>query len=414
MNKRTVVCENRQREMLSGQSILYFGPGTWEGMWRNRHQLMSRFARMNRVMYVEPVYSVFRYRKELLRGKQGWIDLFRALGKPRISKIGDNLYIYHSPVYVPIFGRFPLGKISWWIWNMLLKRTLRRLRFSRPIIWLSQPHHGYFLENFDEKLIIYHVVDEYLAYPGVTPEGSAALEKSEKQLLEKVDLVIVVSEKLLKNKGACSACACLVPNAVDYESYERARLDTGPLPADIARLPKPVIGYSGLISRRLDLSLIERIAATHPDWSLVLLGMVNDKGCEQMMSRLEHMSNVYFQGTKEIDLVPYYIKAFDVGIIPYKINQETENLSALKLYDFMAVGMPVVATNFPAAREFKDVVYIAADSPADYIQRIEDALAENNEMLAAERRRIASENTWEQRIKQVSDIIQVRLKEKFG
>jgi glycosyltransferase involved in cell wall biosynthesis len=414
MNTRAVEFEKQQTETLSGQSIIYFGPGKWEGMWRNRHQMMSRFARTNKVMYVEPAYSLYRYRKEMRRGQQGWIDLVRAFGKVKVSRLADHFYLYHSPVYVPIFGHFPLEKISWWLWNKLLKRTLRRLGFSRPIIWLSQPYHSYYLGNFAERLIIYHVVDEYLAYPGVTPENRTVLEESEKQLLGKADLVLVVSEKLLKTKGVYNKHTCLIPNAVDYESYEKARLDTGPLPADIAQLPSPVIGYSGLISRRLDLGLIERIAATHPDWSLVLVGMVNDKGCEQMMSRLRHMSNVYFSGIKEIGQVPYYIKAFDVGIIPYMINRETENLSALKLYDFMAVGMPVVATAFPAAGEFKDVVYIAADSHADFIQRIEDALAENNEILAAERRRIASQNTWEQRMKQVSDCIQVRLKEKIG
>lgn len=92
---------------LEGHCLIYFGPGDWSGMWRNRHQLMSRFAHTNKVMYVEPLYSMYKFRQLLRRRRQGIIDLWQAFRKPRVSQKADNIFIYHSPIFVPIFGRYP-------------------------------------------------------------------------------------------------------------------------------------------------------------------------------------------------------------------------------------------------------------------------------------------------------------------
>ena len=393
---------------LEGHSIIYFGPGGWSGMWRNRHQLMSRFARKNKVMYVEPIYSMYRFRQQQQRERQGIIDFWQACRKARVSKAADNLFIYHSPMFVPIFGRFPLDKISWWVWNLLFKQTMKRLGFTKPIIWLSRPNMSCFIGNFKEKLIIYHVVDEYLSYGEMDVERRAKLEKLEQQVLEKADLVIVVSEKLHATKSVFNKHTYLVPNGVDYASYSKALTDDTPMPSDISQLPKPVIGYSGLISRRLDLGLISYIAKSHTEWSLVLIGEVNDGGCESELNRLREMKNVYFLGIKEITQVPHYVRVFDVCIVPYKLNEQTQNLSPLKLYDFMAMGKEIVTTDFPIAREFKDILHIA-ESNDSFVNCIKEALAENDEALFTKRRQIAAQNTWEKRVGKLSEIIKYHL-----
>lgn len=262
--------------------------------------------------------------------------------------------------------------------------------------------------NYNETLIIYHVVDEYLAYGDMNLERRARLQSAEHQILKKVDLVIVVSKKLLKTKSIFNKNTYVVPNGVDYASYDLALLSNEPLPADIARLPRPIIGYSGLISTRLDLSLLQHIASTNPEWSFVLIGAVDDRGCKRELGRLRELNNVHFLGLKEVTQVPYYIKAFDVGIIPYMINEETENLSPLKLYDFMAAGKPIVTTDFPAAIEFKDIVYIA-DRKETFTHRIYEALCGKDDSLYVKRRHTASQNTWDHRVSQLSRLIESRL-----
>lgn len=394
--------------MLTGHNIVYFGPGKWNGMWRNRHQLMSRFARHNKVLYVEPVVYLKKVRHLLRQRRSGWNEFWQAAKQKRITKAAENLYIYHSPAYIPISGRFPLDKITWWSWNLRFEQTLRTLCFSRPIIWLSQPQMTHFVGNYNETLTIYHVVDEYLAYGDINLERRARLQSAEHQILKKVDLVIVVSKKLFKTKGIFNKNTYVVPNGMDYASYDLALLSNEPLPADVARLPKPIIGYSGLISARLDLNLLRYIASTNPEWSFVLIGVIDNRGCKRELGRLRELNNVHFLGLKEIKQVPYYIKAFDVGIIPYMINEETENLSPLKLYDFMAAGKPIVTTNFPAAQEVKDLIYIA-DRKETFTRRIDVALREKDDSLYVKRRCTASQNTWDHRVSQLSRLIESRL-----
>jgi len=395
-------------EMIEGHSIIYFGPEKWEGMWRNRHQLMSRFARKNKVMYVEPLYSLYRLRKQMGRGVPGILESLKCLRKKRVTKESENLYVYHSPIWVPIIGRFPLNKISWCLWNLLFRNTMRALAFSKPIIWVSRPEMSFFIKSFDEELSIYHIVDEYLSYGEKNFESRAKIEMQERELLQQVDLVIVVSNKLYETKSTLNKNTYIVPNGVDYYSYDKALTSDVPLPSDISSLPKPVIGYSGLISRRLDLDLIGQMAQKHPEWSIVLIGQINDIGCESELKCLREMMNVHFLGNKNINQVPFYVKAFDICIIPYKLNEQTENLSPLKLYDFMALGKEIVTTDVPVAREFKDVVRIA-DSPDNFLDCVLDALAEEDESLFSKRRQVASQNTWEDRVEKLSEIIMSQL-----
>lgn len=253
-------------------------------------------------------------------------------------------------------------------------------------------------------------MDEYLAYEGISTENRARVEASEQKMLKRADLVIVVSKKLFQSKGSFNKHTYLVPNGVDYASYDRALHSNDPVPADIAQLPKPIIGYSGLISARLDLDLIQDLANTYPDRSFVLMGSVDSRWCEDDMQKLMLMSNVHFLGMKKIDMVPLYVASFDVCIVPYKISKETENLSALKLYDFMAAGKPIVTTNFPAVKEFKDVVYVA-DSKENFIHCVDKAFQENDDSLSLKRKQMASQNTWDHRVMQLSQVIKGYLRD---
>jgi glycosyltransferase involved in cell wall biosynthesis len=394
--------------MISDQNIIYFGPEKWDGMWRNRHQLMSRFARTNKVLYVEPIYTVNRLLRDLKSGVSGWKRVLASCKHPRIIQTADNLYVYRPPVFVPISGRASFDRATWTLWNAVFRHHLKRLGFSSPIIWLSKPTMGGFIGRYSEKLSIYHVVDEYLAYQNMTVFERENLCLQEQALLRVVDLVIVVSKKLLDAKGVFNQSTYLIPNGVDYEAYSEALKIDKPLPVDMEGVQKPVFGYSGLISKRLDLMLLYRFALKYPRWSLVLVGEVNDQGCKEVLTRLKGLPNVHFLGVKEIREVPYYVKAFDVGIIPYKIDEETKSLSALKLYDFMSIGLPIIATNFPSVREFKNVVYIA-ESEDDFCHNAEKALAEDDINGAKKRRSLASENTWEHRVSMLSDVINLHL-----
>lgn len=394
--------------MLEGYDLVYFGPEKWEGLWRNRHQLMSRFAQRNRVLYVEPKFYLNQVRRQWREGCLHWRDLWQDVQRNRVAKAGDNLYIYRSPLFVPVSGRYPLDRASWALWRGLLKSTMRKLGFDEPIVWLSRPNMVDLVGALSERLLIYHIVDEYLSYCKDDTEARVRQRAQERQMLGKADLVIVVSESLLQAKRPFNSRTYLVPNGVDCQAYTRALESDEPPPSDIFQLPRPLLGYSGLIADRLDLDLLRYVATTHPEWSLVLVGAVDDRRCGAQLSALRQMANVHFLGQKEIDRVPYYIKGFDVCLIPYAVNERAQNASPLKLYDYMAAGKPTVTTDFPAARQFREVVRIAS-SCEEFAQYIAQALSEEGDRLSLRRRRIAAQHTWENRVDQLSELIRACL-----
>lgn len=384
----------KKKKILTDHNLVYFGPGKWEGMWRNRHQLMSRLAEHNRVFYIEP--QSYEVRKAGVGGGR----------KKWISKKGKHLYIFHGPVFPKILLKIKLRRFLSVVWKLLLKLTLIRMRFSCPIVWVSHPDMLGLAKWFSGKVLVYHIVDEYKAYLNVGNQGRRQqIEEREEKLLRMADIVIVVSQELYQSKKELNENIYIVRNAVDYIAFTKASTSDRHPPADISVIPKPIIGYTGLISARLDLNALLFLAANFPDGNMVLIGDVKERNCEDIIKKLKEKKNVHFLGMKDVSEIPYYIKEFDVGIIPYMFNEETKNADPLKLYEYFAMGKPVVTTKFPAANEYRHVIKIA-DSPTEVLQHIKFYLtSEETKDRMEERLHVAEQNTWDMRIREISAIL---------
>ena len=199
-------------------------------------------------------------------------------------------------------------------------------------------------------------------------------------------------------------------NAVDYDAFRQAT-DKGETPDDMSDLPSPRIGYSGLIGNRLDLELIEHLARERPSWSIVLIGKVDSRRCEDEMDRLRGLRNVHFLGQKDVSDVPSYVAALDVGLLPYRVNVETTHISPLKMYEYFAAGLPVVSTRIPSAARRGDLVSLA-DGAAEFIDACDAALTEPQDEARA-RVSEASQNTWDHRVTQLTSIIAPMLQQKL-
>jgi len=418
--------------MIEGESILCFAPEKWQHIWRNRHQIMSRLAAHNKVLFVEPRPYFKSVWRDWRAGKIGWADL-RA---PLVTQVNvgatlcgcpqGKLWVYHSPVYAPISGRFPLSALFRWLRETQMKSVMRRLGFRAPILWLYRPNMADLLGRFGEKLVIYHIVDEYAAYEAEFAEvygesRRASVERSERTLLQAADLVIVTSASLLERKRAYNANTHWVPNGVDYEAFASER-DLEP-PADVAALPKPIIGYVGAINEKLDYDLLRRVAETFPFGSLILVGPVDLRLDFAGLRKLEELPNVHLLGAKPVAEVACYMRACQVCLMPYKLNEWTAHINPLKLYEYLAAGKPVVSTAIPAVRGLDaGLVYVAAEhgrtTPASeaFCQYVRQALAEHDERLsvasvganlvfAKRRQEFASHNTWDERVEKLSVLI---------
>jgi glycosyltransferase involved in cell wall biosynthesis len=262
---------------------------------------------------------------------------------------------------------------------------------------------GSVLGNFGEILSIYHVVDEYSGYTGQDHFRRMAMQQSEERLLDAVDLSIVVSPQLHEAKRSEGRKIFVVPNAVDFEAFSTASKRSQP-PPDLAEIPWPRIGYSGLIGVRLNLDLVNEAAAARPDFQFVFVGSVDRRECEVQLQRLEERPNVHFLGEKPVALVPDYVSGFHVGMLPYRMNLETCHISPLKLYEYLAAGLPVVSSPIPSARSFVDLIVLAEGS-AEFCEAMDIVLADDSEDAREKRLATARENTWDDRVRQIESII---------
>ena len=392
--------------MIEGHDILCFAPGPWDDIWRNRHHIMTRLARANRVLYVEP----WAYLHPTLRRlRNGQIRLAEMRG-PHLSQVCKNLYVYQPALWAPRAARFPLSMVTQAIYMAFLRRALKQLRFQTPILWLFLPDMEVFVGHFDEKLVIYHIVDEYAGYSGVSETWRPVLQRMEQLLARRADLVFVTSPTLLERKRALNEQIFLIPNAVDYEAFAAIVEGEARPPTDMATIPSPVAGYIGAINDKLDLALLVQVAYRCTDWSLVLVGpiTVTDEEGRRALDTLRALPRVHLLGRKRVEDVPHYIAACDVCLLPYRVNEWTRNIDSLKLYEYLACGKPVVATNVPAAQRFSDVVRIAS-SEMEFITAMNTVLNEDSPALRARRRYIAAQHTWDQRVASLSTAIEGRL-----
>jgi len=381
--------------MISGESFVYFGPEEWNSMWRNRHQLLSRLARANRVVYVEPRPYTYEVTGGLRRGELHLNNL-RSSG---VQPVAENLWLYRWPRFAPVGGPPPLRAVTHWLRRNHLRRALAQLDIQNPIVWLSNPSQADARFDVPARLRVYHIVDEYLAYYGLSDTQRVSWATRENTLIAWADLVVVVSAELMETKGPDDPKFRLLPNAVDADAYQARPLH--PVPPALADLPRPILGYIGLISTRLDLALLNTLAAQHPDWTLVMIGTVYRDGCEEALNRLEAHPNVHLLPRVPAQDVPDYVRRFDLGLVPYKITLETYHASPLKIYEYLAAGLPVVSADVPGARQFAQVITIAT-TPAQWAAAIAEQLAANTSQAAAARRQAVAAHTWDARVETLS------------
>jgi glycosyltransferase involved in cell wall biosynthesis len=196
-----------------------------------------------------------------------------------------------------------------------------------------------------------------------------------------------------------------VPNGVNVAGYE-AQLNRGaPLPPELARVPQPRLGYVGQISSKLDFELLTAVARARPDWSLVFVGSLTGSAAQADWQALRALPNVFDLGQVPAARVPEYVCGFDVGLMPYRRNEHSQNIDPLKLYDYLAAGLPIASVDLPALDDFRCQVRVG-NAPAEFCAALEAALLERSPAQAAERRRVAAQNSWEQRVETISTLIE--------
>lgn len=389
--------------MLSGCDIVCFSANRWDDIWRNRHQIMSRMARRNRVLFVEPSLYLSQLSANLKQQGPG------VLQGSRLYSPLENLWVYQWPEYAPQSGRAPLRQATFALRKRSLQHALQHLGMSNPILWIFLYNLGEMIGHLDERLVIYHAVDEYSAYSPKhdNPGRVQVIKRMEAEVMERSDLVFVVSPALYESKKHLHPHVVLVPNGVDYDLFSDPRFDDE-RPADLAGVSHPLLIFAGVINEKIDLQLLLAVARQRPQWQLALVGPVLLRQGTETVVELQKQVNVHWLGSKRVEELPAYMHAADVCLMPYQLNEWTRNISPLKLYEYLATGVPIVSTDIPAVEEFADVVW-RGSGPDGFIAAIAQALAADSPERRRRQQMLAKDHSWDQRVEALSAAIEQRL-----
>ncbi len=252
-------------------------------------------------------------------------------------------------------------------------------------------------EEFGSR-ILYDCMDHWDTFPAI----SAFVRAEERKLAAESDVLIVTAKSLLEKHTARGLSPTLVRNGADFEFFRQAGSHT-----PIESIRRPVIGYFGAIADWFDFDLVRDAAAERPDYSFVLiggLGLENDVSGREI-GKLRKLPNVHLLGHRGYVELPSFLHAFDVCIIPFRINEVTMATDPVKLYEYLCQGKPVVTTAMGELTPLSNIVYIARDA-TDFVHKLDVAIAENDPDVRARRIDFAAANSWGARHRTIAERIQ--------
>jgi UDP-galactopyranose mutase len=276
------------------------------------------------------------------------------------------------------------------MYRRLLPGLVAREGLTDYTAWFFSPMFLPAIDRLHPALVVYDAMDELSLFK----DGLPVIVERERALLPRTDVVFTGGVSLGRAKARLHPNVHPFPSGVETEHYRRA-LDPGTVvPADLAPISGPRLGYVGVIDERLDLDLLDGLAAARPDWSVVLVGPVRKIAAAALPRR----PSLHYLGQKAYRDLPAYVKGFDVCMMPFALNAATRFISPTKTLEYMAAHKPIVST--PVAdvvAAYRGVVRIASGAPA-FAAEIRAALRETGAARAvrvAAEREILARSSWD-------------------
>jgi len=377
---------------MRGQNIICFAKDWSEDPTSNNH-VMLLLAQENKVLWLNSIVMrrpTFTSGRDLGKIWHKLKSFFRGAEQP-----AANLWVV-TPIVLP----FPHSKLAIAINRRILRATIghyrRKLGLRDFQLWTFLPNAGEYVGKLGESLVVYYCTDEWSSFTYLDGQKMSAMER---QLMQRADVCFMTARSLLESKQDINPNTFLASHGVDHAHFAKALAPATIIPAEIATLSHPIIGFFGLIQEWIDMDLLARMAQMHPDWSIVLIGK-----CAVDTSALASLPNIHLLGRRPYEALPGYCRAFDVGIIPFEVNELTRNINPIKLREYLSAGLPVVSTDLPEVKFYGDQVYVARGRD-EFISKVEQAIREDS----AEARRSRSDSmrgeTWEARVSAVGDAV---------
>jgi UDP-galactopyranose mutase len=271
-------------------------------------------------------------------------------------------------------------------------------RIADFVAWYYTPMMLAWSEHLDPRAVVYDCMDELSAFKNAPVE----LSLREAELFSLADLVFTGGRSLYEAKREQHASVYCFPSSIDVKHFARARGEM-PEPGDQASIPKPRIGFFGVIDERTDIELLDRIAESRPAWQFVMIGPVVKVDEGDLPSR----DNIHYLGGKGYNDLPGYIAGWDVAMMPFAINESTRFISPTKTPEYLAAGRPVVSTPIrDVVRPYGEAGLVRiAETAEEFVEAIQYALDDDIAALRAQADEFLQTMSWDKTYEAMSELI---------
>ena len=371
---------------LRGRDIICLSTHYWDERRFRKQEFMAGFARANRVLYVEPSFSMARAPEPHLRGVAGnrWL-------RGRLARRDANLHLLAPPRGLPKWTAAPVERLNYGWFARIVAGAAAELGFRDAILWVYRPAYADVLAAIPHRRLVFDLVDDLAAYGG----AGGHVEGQVRRLVRASDLLVVTAKPLLERYGGDARRAVQVANGFRGELFSPGAAAEGEPPAELAGLPRPILGFVGTIFAFLDFELLEQVARAHPDKSLVLVGPV-ESSAAAALAALARLPNVHHVPARPQAEIPRYVAAFDVCLNVFRDARVTDSINPLKVYEYLAMGRPVVSTPMRSLRmESAGATIAFAADPAEFCAAISRCLTPAVQADAPARRAAAAPYSWD-------------------
>lgn len=265
-----------------------------------------------------------------------------------------------------------------------------------PVGWFYSASFSPLLEQINFETVVYDCMDELSLFKG----APVHLINQEKYLMAHADIVFTGGKSLYESKKQLHSNVYCFPSSVDEEHFAQALNGISPA-ADIASLPKPIVGYYGVIDERIDLDLLHQCAKKLPDVSFVMIGPL----AKIEDADLPKENNIHYLGMKSYNELPHYLKAFDIAMMPFALNDATKYISPTKTLEYMAAGKPIISTKITdVVRDYSQSVTLI-ENDGEFCDAIGTLLTKNRLEMEMEYNKILEKTSWNATADKMESII---------
>ena len=363
------------------------------------HHYARAFGRMGyKVLFISnpisPIHKIFANSEELKERE----EIYKSGGR----RDGNILYYVPKALFTPYNKPFLSSKLvinNWFKFTYpnLLDYIRRNNFLDVDILWFDSALFWFLIDCVNYKQAILRLADYSKGFNAI-PDSQY---QKEIYIAEKVDLIIYTAQNLrekyndIKNKSKMK----YVPNGIDWNFFESADKS---FPDEFRNIPKPRIIYVGAIKDWFDEDLIFYAAKTLKNFNFILIGPIHKK-----LKKLQNLVNVHLLGKKSYNEIPKYLYHSDIGIIPFDIGKHkslVESVHPLKLYEYMACGLPVVSTDWEELRNINSPAYLCK-TKEEFVENLKKALDEKG-TRKREYIEFARKNSWEKRLEMIMNALE--------